>query len=282
MKAREAAARRARATLTAVLEALPNILDPDVPDGADESANVVLHQHGEPAQPDFTAEAAFRARRGARPDGFRQPPPRSPARASSCCKGALARLERALGQWMLTCTPSSTAIPRSPRRCLVNDARHVRHRPAAEIRRRPVPHHRRPLADPDRRGAADQPGARRDRRRIGAAACASPRSRPASAPRPAAPGGIRAACSASTSSRRSSWSRITRPRTVDAEHERMTGCAERVLTATRPAVRRVVLCAGDTGFGAAKTYDLEVWLPGQEHGGRFPPAPTAATSRRGG
>jgi seryl-tRNA synthetase len=49
----------------------------------------------------------------------------------------------------------------------------------------------------------------------------------------------------------------------DAEHERMTACAEKVLTLLGLPFRRMLLCAGDTGFSAAKTYDLEVWLPGQ-------------------
>ena len=44
----------------------------------------------------------------------------------------------------------------------------------------------------------------------------------------------------------------------------MTRCAERVLTELGLTWRRVLLCSGDTGFGAAKTYDLEVWLPGQQ------------------
>jgi seryl-tRNA synthetase len=44
----------------------------------------------------------------------------------------------------------------------------------------------------------------------------------------------------------------------------MTRCAERVLTDLGLTWRRIMLCAGDTGFGAAKTYDLEVWLPGQQ------------------
>ena len=56
---------------------------------------------------------------------------------------------------------------------------------------------------------------------------------------------------------------VTRPQDSAAEHERMTACAERVLTELGLTWRRIVLCAGDTGFGAAKTYDLEVWLPGQ-------------------
>ena len=57
---------------------------------------------------------------------------------------------------------------------------------------------------------------------------------------------------------------ITKPDQSAAEHERMTACAERVLTELGLTWRRLLLCAGDTGFGAAKTYDLEVWLPGQD------------------
>jgi seryl-tRNA synthetase len=57
---------------------------------------------------------------------------------------------------------------------------------------------------------------------------------------------------------------ITHPGQSDAEHERMTRCAERVLELLQIPYRRVVLSAGDTGFSAAKTYDLEVWLPGAQ------------------
>jgi len=47
------------------------------------------------------------------------------------------------------------------------------------------------------------------------------------------------------------------------EHERMTACAEEVLKRLGLPFRTVVLCSGDMGFGARKTYDIEVWLPGQ-------------------
>ncbi|OWY05621.1 serine--tRNA ligase [Thioclava sp. F1Mire-8] len=53
------------------------------------------------------------------------------------------------------------------------------------------------------------------------------------------------------------------PETAIDEHERMTKCAEAVLEALELPYRRIVLCTGDMGFGAQKTYDLEVWLPGQ-------------------
>ncbi|MDZ7281646.1 serine--tRNA ligase [Sphingomonas sanguinis] len=56
---------------------------------------------------------------------------------------------------------------------------------------------------------------------------------------------------------------ITTPDQSDAEHERMTACAEGVLEALGLPYRRMLLCTGDMGFSAARTYDLEVWLPGQ-------------------
>lgn len=55
---------------------------------------------------------------------------------------------------------------------------------------------------------------------------------------------------------------ITAPDQSEAEHERMTGCAEAVLDRLGLAYRRMLLCTGDMGFTARKTYDLEVWLPG--------------------
>ncbi len=56
---------------------------------------------------------------------------------------------------------------------------------------------------------------------------------------------------------------ITRPEDSDAEHERMTQNAEAVLETLELSYRRMLLCTGDMGFSARKTYDLEVWLPGQ-------------------
>ena len=56
---------------------------------------------------------------------------------------------------------------------------------------------------------------------------------------------------------------ISKPADSAAEHERMTRCAEVVLEQLQLPYRRVLLCTGDMGFSAAKTYDLEVWLPSQ-------------------
>ena len=57
---------------------------------------------------------------------------------------------------------------------------------------------------------------------------------------------------------------ITTPEQSAAEHERMTACAEEVLKRLNLPYRVMLLAAGDMGFGAVKTYDLEVWLPGQK------------------
>lgn len=57
---------------------------------------------------------------------------------------------------------------------------------------------------------------------------------------------------------------IAHPDRSAEEHERMTACAEEVLKRLGLAYRTVVLCTGDMGFASQKTYDIEVWLPGQE------------------
>jgi seryl-tRNA synthetase len=56
---------------------------------------------------------------------------------------------------------------------------------------------------------------------------------------------------------------ITTPDQSDAEHERLTSCAEEILKRLELPYRVMLLCAGDMGFAAKKTYDLEVWLPSQ-------------------
>lgn len=56
---------------------------------------------------------------------------------------------------------------------------------------------------------------------------------------------------------------ITKPEDSEAEHERMTGCAEAILQKLDLPYRKIVLCSGDIGFASRKTYDLEVWVPAQ-------------------
>ena len=56
---------------------------------------------------------------------------------------------------------------------------------------------------------------------------------------------------------------VTHPDESDAEQQRMVGCAQGILEALGIPYRTVILCSGDTGFGARRTYDIEAWLPGQ-------------------
>lgn len=58
--------------------------------------------------------------------------------------------------------------------------------------------------------------------------------------------------------------KFARPEESDAQHERLTRDAEEILEELNLPYRRVLLCTGDTGFSSAKTYDLEVWVPGQQ------------------
>jgi seryl-tRNA synthetase len=62
---------------------------------------------------------------------------------------------------------------------------------------------------------------------------------------------------------------ITTPDNSKDEHERMLACAEEVLRQLDLHYRVMTLCAGDMGFAAQKTYDIEVWMPGQGEGGAF-------------
>ena len=62
---------------------------------------------------------------------------------------------------------------------------------------------------------------------------------------------------------------ITTPETSKEEHERMLACAEEVLRQLDLHYRVMTLCAGDMGFASQKTYDIEVWMPGQGEGGAY-------------
>ena len=62
---------------------------------------------------------------------------------------------------------------------------------------------------------------------------------------------------------------VTTPETSKDEHERMTSCAEEILRRLGLHYRVMTLCAGDMGFASHKTYDIEVWMPGQGDGGMY-------------
>ena len=244
------------------LEALPNVLDAEVPDGTDERANVVVAQSGAPRDLGFQPQQHFELGEALGLMDFATAAKLAGARFV-VLRGALARLERALGQFMLDLHTREHGYTEMVVPSLVNDAtvygtgqlpkfaddlfRTTDGRwliPTAEVpltntvageilAESALPLRLTALTDCYRSEAG---AAGRDTR-----------------------GMMR-----QHQFRKVELVSIVAPDASAAEHERMVGCAEAVLRALELVFRRVVLCAGDTGAGAAKTYDLEVWLPGQQ------------------
>ncbi|MBX9699075.1 MAG: serine--tRNA ligase, partial [Acetobacteraceae bacterium] len=105
----------------AILSGLPNILDPEVPDGADESANVVLHQQREVPNFAFAPKQHFELGEALGLMDFGTAAKLAGARFT-VLKGALARLERALGQWMIALHADQHGYTEASVPLLVNDA----------------------------------------------------------------------------------------------------------------------------------------------------------------
>jgi seryl-tRNA synthetase len=262
MEALEARTAATEAAIRSVLETLPNVLDADVPDGPDEGANVVLAVHGTPRAFDFPPKQHFELGEALGLMDFPTATKLAGARFV-VLRGALARLERALGQFMLDLHTGTHGYTEMVVPSLVNDAtlygtgqlpkfaedlfRTTDGRwliPTAEV----------PLTATV---AGDiVPLAQLPLRLTALTDCY--RSEAGAAGRDTR-GMLR-----QHQFRKVELVSITTPETSAAEQERMTTCAEAVLRALELTFRRVVLSSGDTGFGAAKTYDLEVWLPGQQ------------------
>ena len=260
LEAEAAAAERAQAAL---LEALPNTLDAEVPDGADESANRVLSQHGEPPRFGFAPRQHFEIGEALRLMDFAAAAKLSGSRFT-VLRGALARLERALGQWMLTLHTEEHGYTEVSPPLLVNAAAVYgvgqlpkfaadMFRTAGEPERYLIPTAEVPLTNLAAGEIA--PEAALPFRYAALTPCF--RSEAGSAGRDTR-GMLR-----QHQFQKVEMVSIARPDDSAAEHERMTRCAERVLTELGLVWRRVLLCSGDTGFASARTHDLEVWLPGQ-------------------
>ncbi|MBS7792502.1 serine--tRNA ligase [Roseococcus sp. SDR] len=246
--------------LTAALEVLPNILDAEVPEGRDETANVVLHTHGTPAElPD--AKQHFELGEALGLMDFTAATRLSGSRFV-VLKGQLARLERALGQWMLGLHVDTHGYMEVAPPLLVNATTLYGTNQLPKFEEdlfKTGDHYLIPTAEvPLTNLVADQVIAEPVEPLRYTALTPCFRSEAGSAGRD-----TRGMLRQHQFSKVEMVS-ITRPEDSDAEHERMTRCAEAVLTALGLTWRRVFLCAGDTGFGAARTYDLEVWLPGQK------------------
>ncbi len=258
----DARAAAAEDALREALASLPNLPAADVPDGPDETANVEIRRWAEPRRFDFVAKEHFAIGEALGLMDFESAAKVSGARFV-VLKGALARLERALAAFMLDLHTREFGYTEVSPPVLVRD--HVLFGtgnlpkfgddlfrttngywliPTAEV----------PLtnlvadaivedADLPIRHTAVTPCFRAE------AGAAGRDTR----------GMIR-----QHQFTKVELVSISRPEESDVEHARMTACAEEVLRRLDLPYRVVLLCAGDMGFAAQKTFDIEVWLPGQE------------------
>ncbi|WP_281701425.1 serine--tRNA ligase [Acetobacter malorum] len=244
-----------------ILASLPNRLDASVPDGPDETANVVQHVWGTPREFSFAARQHFELGEALGLMDFATASKLSGARFV-VLRGALARMARALGQFMLDQHTDENGYEETQVPVLVNDAamygtdklpKFADQSFRTEDGRWLIPTAEVPLTASvagDILDASTLP-----RRMTALSQCF--RSEAGSAGRDVR-GMLR-----QHQFEKVEMVSVTTPEESEAEHERMTRCAEKILEKLEVPYRRILLCAGDTGFGAAKTFDLEAWLPGQ-------------------
>jgi len=245
-----------------ILEGLPNLLDASVPDGPDETANVVLAQFGEPRGFNFESKQHFDLGEALGMMDFVTAAKLAGARFT-ILRGPLARMERALGQFMLDLHTrrhgyTETVVPYLVNEATVygtgslpkfeedlfktTDGRYLI--PTAEV----------PLTNTV--AGEILPEKELPIRLTALSDCY--RSEAGSAGRDTR-GMLR-----QHQFRKVELVSISHPEQSADEHERMTRAAETVLELLGLTYRRVLLCAGDTGFASSRTHDLEVWLPGQQ------------------
>jgi seryl-tRNA synthetase len=248
--------------IRSILESLPNILDASVPDGPDETANVVLKQIGTPREFNFDPKQHFELGEALGMMDFATAAKLAGARFT-VLRGPLARMERALGQFMLdqhteergyleTIVPSlvnqasaygTGSLPKFEEDLFkTTDGFYLI--PTAEV----------PLTNTV---AAEIVAEKRLPLRLTALTDCF-RSEAGSAGRDTR-GMLR-----QHQFRKVELVCIAHPDKSAEEHEWMTRSAEMILEKLGLPYRRTLLSAGDTGFPSARTHDLEVWLPGQQ------------------
>jgi seryl-tRNA synthetase len=244
-----------------LLSSLANILDTDVPDGRDEIANVEVKIFGTTPEFSFAAKQHFEIGEALGLMDFASAAKIAGSRFT-VLRGALARLERALGQFMLDVHTSEHGYSETNVPLLVNDAAMYGTgqlpKFAEDLFKTTDGRWLIPTAEVSLTNLVAGeilPAAKLPLRVTALTPCF--RSEAGSAGRD-----VRGMLRQHQFTKVELVS-ITHPDESAAEHERMTRCAETILERLQLPYRRMLLCAGDTGFSAAKTYDLEVWLPGQ-------------------
>src|SRR5690606_9205033 len=270
LKASEAGLDAIRGELDAIALGLPNLPQDGVPVGTDETGNVEQHRWGEPRQFDF--EVRDHVALGA-PHGWLDA--EGAAKLSGArftvLRGPIARLHRALAQFMLDLHTGEHGYEETSVPLLVNAdamlgtgqlpkfeddlfATEIGDPGQASSRRYLIPTAEVPLSNlvRDSITEADALPLRMTAHSMCFRAEAGSHGRDTR-------GMIR-----QHQFEKVELVSITRPADSNAEHERMTRNAEVVLEKLGLPYRRMLLCSGDMGFSAAKTYDLEVWLPSQQ------------------
>ena len=247
--------------LDSLLAGLPNLPDDDVPDGADESANVEIRRWGEQAHVDGGARQHFEIGEALGLMDFERATKLSGSRFV-ILSGSLARLERALAAFMLDMHTVEFGYTETAPPLLVRDA--------AAFGTGNLPKFEEDLFRTTE-GYWLIPTAEMPLTNLAAGEILEEDALPLrfTAYTPC----FRAEAGAAGKDtrgmiRQHQFSKVElvsviRPEDSEAEHERMTACAEEVLKRLGLAYRVVLLSSGDMGFSARKTYDIEVWLAGQ-------------------
>ena len=264
LQAGEAAGRDLEASLRDALARVPNIPLDDVPVGPDESANVELRKVGRVPNHDFKPKEHYELGEALGLMDFETAAKLSGSRFT-VVKGALARLERALGQFMLDLHTGENGYMEVNPPLLVRDEtffgtgqlpkfeEDLFFMPHGNARLGLIPTAEVPLTNMVSGEIVDE--AALPLRMTALTACF--RSEAGSAGKDTR-GMLR-----QHQFYKVELVSVTDQESSIAEHERMTACAEEVLKRLELPFRTMVLCTGDMGFGARKTYDIEVWLPGQ-------------------
>ena len=273
LKSSEARLDELRAEIEAIALEIPNVPDASVPVGKDEADNVEQHRWGTPRTFDF--EVKDHVELGAR-NGWLDGDTAAKLSGArfTVLRGQLARLHRALAQFMLDLHTDTHGYQETNVPLLVNadsmrgtgqlpkfeddlfatdvGAGEATHKPASS-KRYLIPTSEVPLTNIVRDEIVD--AERMPLRMTAHSMCF--RAEAGSHGRDTR-GMIR-----QHQFEKVELVSIAKPDESAEEHERMTRCAEVVLESLGLPYRRVLLCTGDMGFGAIKTYDLEVWLPSQ-------------------
>ena len=257
----EANAKEIEARLNAELAQIPNLPLPDVPVGPDETANVEVRRVGEPPRFDFEPKQHFEIGEALGLMDFETAAKLSGARFV-VLKGALARLERALAAFMLDLhTTEFGYIEANPPLLVRDDAAFgTGNLPkfAEDLFQTTNGYWLIPTAEVSLTNFVREEILDEAQLPIRVTAWTPCFRSEAGAAGKDTRGMIR----------QHQFSKvelvsITTPEQSLAEHERMTACAEEVLKRLGLHYRTVLLCTGDMGFASQKTYDIEVWLPGQ-------------------